>query len=72
MTYNYYPDGTCEATDILFYGAGAGTGTWHDGMYFDGTYYYDDYGNIYDIYGNLVANPYYYDTGDFDYENAVG
>ena len=52
-------------------GYGAGTGTWHDGMYFDGTYYYDDYGNIYDIYGNLVANPYYYDD-DFDYENAVG
>lgn len=85
VTYNYYPDGTCEATDILFYGAGAGTGTWHDGMYFDGTYYYDDYGNIYDIYGNLVANPYYYDddydydydyyyydTDDFDYEKAVG
>ena len=69
----------------MFYGAGTGTGTWHDGMYFDGTYYYDDYGNIYDIYGNLVANPYYYDddydydydyyyydAGGLDYENAVG
>lgn len=71
VTYNYWNDGTCEATYITFYGD-SGSGTWHDGMYFDGAYYYDDYGNIYDIYGNLVSNPYYDDYDYYDYDYVDG
>lgn len=69
VTYNSWSDGTCEATYIIFYSSSSGA--WYDGMYFDGTYYYDNYGNIYDVYGNIVTEPYvndytydYYSYGD--------
>ncbi len=75
VTYNRWNDGTCEATYIYFYNSAS---TWHDGMDFDGTYYYDADGNAYDIYGNLITYPAYdgyyggYYDGYYDYGYAYG